>query len=442
MDDKQRIALVETKTVEGQYPIPVLQPLFRYQLGNHLGSSCLELSDQAQIISYEEYYPYGSTSYQAVRSQVEAPKRYRYTGLERDEESGLAYHAARYYSPWLGRWISSDPKRFDFPDWSSYSYAFSNPLRFIDPTGQEPEKILRRHITEHAEDVTRNAAEVENLRTDLEKLNDKVQKARAEKIAESTIERNFARQYRDLSSTRDVAVAAGRSLEKTEQALREQLERVEAKLGRRVTVHVERPNEYLGDVLEKSKTQLRNQISTAKSLDISIPKPPPPPSTPQKSRDIPEARVLKKSWLSKLLEKLKPKSLLKMFTPKNLAVNAIKGYDIYTTYEQIKAQPTLSGQVEEASAWGGRLAGAAMGAKYGSALGPWGAAAGAILGGLIGESAVRTVFGIFSGPLIEEHEIREIPRDRALITCPPEGAMYGGTVGFGICIDPFSPPIQ
>ena len=63
--------------------------LIRYQFGNHLGSASLELDDQAQIISYEEYYPYGSTSYQAVRSQTEAPKRYRYTGKERDEETGL-----------------------------------------------------------------------------------------------------------------------------------------------------------------------------------------------------------------------------------------------------------------------------------------------------------------------------------------------------------------
>lgn len=45
-----------------------------------------------QVISYEEYYPYGSTSHQAVRAGVEAPKRYRYTGKERDPENGLYYH--------------------------------------------------------------------------------------------------------------------------------------------------------------------------------------------------------------------------------------------------------------------------------------------------------------------------------------------------------------
>src|SRR5215211_3954794 len=106
MDDMQRIALVETRT-QGNDGSPA--QLIRNQFGNHLGSASLELDNQAQIISYEEYTPYGSTSYQAVRSQAEAPKRYRYTGMERDEGSGLEYHRARYYAPWLGKWLSCDP---------------------------------------------------------------------------------------------------------------------------------------------------------------------------------------------------------------------------------------------------------------------------------------------------------------------------------------------
>ena len=64
MDDKRRIALVETKTVNNSNDDSAEQ-LIRYQFGNHLGSASLELNDEAMIISYEEYYPYGSTSYQA-----------------------------------------------------------------------------------------------------------------------------------------------------------------------------------------------------------------------------------------------------------------------------------------------------------------------------------------------------------------------------------------
>jgi RHS repeat-associated protein len=35
-------------------------------------------------------------------------KRYRYTGKERDDGSGLCYYGARYLAPWLARWISPD----------------------------------------------------------------------------------------------------------------------------------------------------------------------------------------------------------------------------------------------------------------------------------------------------------------------------------------------
>ena len=102
MDDKQRIALVETKTLDVASPLTLHPPLVRYQFGNHLGSASLELDDAGQIISYEEYTPYGSTSYQAGRSAAEVSlKRYRYTGMERDEESGLCYHGMRYYAPWF-----------------------------------------------------------------------------------------------------------------------------------------------------------------------------------------------------------------------------------------------------------------------------------------------------------------------------------------------------
>ncbi len=136
MDDARRIALLETQTIDSQVPIPNPQPLIRYQFANHLGSAGLELDDAGRVISYEEYYPYGGTSYQASRGDVEvSARRYRYTGKERDEETGLYYHGARYFAPWLGRWTSSDPAGLaDGPN--LYVYARNNPLSFTDPNGK------------------------------------------------------------------------------------------------------------------------------------------------------------------------------------------------------------------------------------------------------------------------------------------------------------------
>jgi RHS repeat-associated protein len=130
---EQRTALVETRT-QGSDAGP--SQFVRYQFTNHLGSTSLELDDTGQVISYEEYYAYGSTSYQAVRSQTETPKRYRFTGMERDDETGLSYHGKRYYAPWLGRWTSCDPLGLAAgPD--LYVYARSNPIRFVDPEGTD-----------------------------------------------------------------------------------------------------------------------------------------------------------------------------------------------------------------------------------------------------------------------------------------------------------------
>jgi RHS repeat-associated protein len=136
MDDKQRIALVETRT-HGNDGSPA--QLIRSQFSNHLGSASLELDRQADIISYEEHYPYGGTSYQAVRSQTETPKRYRYTGKEQDEETGLYYHGARYYAPWTGRWVSCDPKGLgDGPN--IYVALANNPPNTTDPNGMQATK--------------------------------------------------------------------------------------------------------------------------------------------------------------------------------------------------------------------------------------------------------------------------------------------------------------
>ncbi|WP_068923245.1 SpvB/TcaC N-terminal domain-containing protein [Planobispora rosea] len=140
-DDGRRIALVETRTRDTAGDDRAPRRLIRYQLGDHLGSTGLELDDRAQIISYEEYTPYGCSAYQAVRSQTETAKRYRYTGRERDEETGLSRHGARYYACWLGRWSSADPAGLaDGPN--LYRYARGNPVTLIDPDGRHAAEAL------------------------------------------------------------------------------------------------------------------------------------------------------------------------------------------------------------------------------------------------------------------------------------------------------------
>jgi RHS repeat-associated protein len=151
MDDKQRVALIETRTEDTAGTDKSLPQLIRYQFGNHLGSASLELDEQAQIISYEEYTPYGSTAYQAVRSQTETAKRYRYTGKERDEESGFSCNVLRRYLPWLSRWASCDPAAL-VDGTNLFNYSRNNPVGFADPQGTQADSPTTNTVPFFPED--------------------------------------------------------------------------------------------------------------------------------------------------------------------------------------------------------------------------------------------------------------------------------------------------
>jgi RHS repeat-associated protein len=144
-DDKQRIALIETKTEVNGQPVQNLQPFQRYQFSNYLGCAVLELNQAAEIISYEEYYPYGSTSYQGINAEISAAaKRYRYSGKERDEESGLYYYGVRYYAVNFGRWCSADPGGI-LDDLNLYIFAKNNPINLYEKEGMQSESPASLH---------------------------------------------------------------------------------------------------------------------------------------------------------------------------------------------------------------------------------------------------------------------------------------------------------
>ncbi|MVZ63773.1 RHS repeat domain-containing protein [Sphingobacterium humi] len=136
-DDTGRIAMLEERTV-GTDPSPA--SLERYIYSNHLQSASLELDGDAEVISYEEYHPYGTTSYQAMNTSINAvAKRYRFVQMERDEESGLYSMGRRYYIPWLARWSAVDMLQSEMPTWSSYNYGFCNPVKWTDTSGMQPD---------------------------------------------------------------------------------------------------------------------------------------------------------------------------------------------------------------------------------------------------------------------------------------------------------------
>ncbi|MGC4065059.1 MAG: toxin TcdB middle/N-terminal domain-containing protein [Polyangiaceae bacterium] len=134
MDDQRRVAMVENTIVD---PKVSAGRRWRFQLDNHLGTATLEVDHEGNVISYEEYHPYGTSAVRVQRSAAGfSQKRYRYTGKERDEETGLYYHGARYYAPWLGRWTATDP--LGVADGINvFAYAKDDPIGGSDPTGTQ-----------------------------------------------------------------------------------------------------------------------------------------------------------------------------------------------------------------------------------------------------------------------------------------------------------------
>ena len=64
-----------------------------------------------------------------------------FTAKERDSETNLDYFGARYYGSALGRFTSPDDgidqQAEDPQSWNLYGYVRNNPLRNIDPNGQD-----------------------------------------------------------------------------------------------------------------------------------------------------------------------------------------------------------------------------------------------------------------------------------------------------------------
>ena len=137
-DDERQVANREYWKV-GSPPSGVSNPQVRYQLENHLGSASMEVNASGALISYEEYFPYGGTSFVAGKNLAEVSlKRYRYSGKERDSVTGFYYYGMRYYAPWIGRWLSVDPAG-TVDGLNLYAFVRGNPLSKLDPTGMSRE---------------------------------------------------------------------------------------------------------------------------------------------------------------------------------------------------------------------------------------------------------------------------------------------------------------
>jgi len=118
-----------------------------YYFANHIGSTNVVASTTGAIEDESDYYPFGGE-----RVVVDSdPNQYKFTGKERDTESGLDNFGARFNSSNLGRFMSPDRinltwKRLVNPGntLNKYAYAANNPLLYVDPNGEDITIFFRR----------------------------------------------------------------------------------------------------------------------------------------------------------------------------------------------------------------------------------------------------------------------------------------------------------
>ncbi|EPE1462345.1 RHS repeat-associated core domain-containing protein [Morganella morganii] len=109
----------------------------RFSYDNLIGSSGLETDGDGKLLSQEEYYPFGGTSVLVADADSGIDyKTHRYSGKERDA-TGLYYYGYRYYQPWAGRWLSSDPAG-TVDGLNLFRMVRNNPVTLRDDDGRKP----------------------------------------------------------------------------------------------------------------------------------------------------------------------------------------------------------------------------------------------------------------------------------------------------------------
>ena len=107
--------------------------------GDHLGSASWITDDNGKPIQYIHYAPYGELI--ANQQTIGYDERYKFTGKERDWETGYDYFGARFYDYRKGFWNSVDPLADKNISNSPYMYCSGNPIMSVDLDGRDDYEI-------------------------------------------------------------------------------------------------------------------------------------------------------------------------------------------------------------------------------------------------------------------------------------------------------------
>ncbi len=105
-----------------------------YTLKDHLGSASVVTDASGNILGEQRYYPFGETRFATGSMYTDK----LFTGQREMADLGIYHYNARFYSPYINRFLSADtivPGYSNPQNLNRYSYVTNNPLRYTDPTG-------------------------------------------------------------------------------------------------------------------------------------------------------------------------------------------------------------------------------------------------------------------------------------------------------------------
>ncbi len=110
-----------------------------YYLKDHLGNIRVTVDENGDVVSHDDYYPFGLQMAGRSFNAGTDNDIYKYNGKELDDEAGINWHyyGARYYDAVIGRWMAVDPLAYKYYSVSPYVYTLNNPTKYIDPNGME-----------------------------------------------------------------------------------------------------------------------------------------------------------------------------------------------------------------------------------------------------------------------------------------------------------------
>ena len=131
------------KLLTGEGYITLSDTTYHYFLRDYQGNNRVVICPNGTVEEVNHYYPFGG-----VFASTSSAQPYKYNGKEVDRRNGLDWYdyGARMYDAAIGRWHVVDQSAEKFYPFSPYNYCLDNPIKHVDPDGNQPQSRPTRPV--------------------------------------------------------------------------------------------------------------------------------------------------------------------------------------------------------------------------------------------------------------------------------------------------------